>query len=200
MGASCRNAHRGPLRDVAFARLEPRQRVEPQLVAEPVEERGDAARLAAGWVAEEADLLGRQGLDRKGGKNHVFDAETGIDGVEPFFEKGREVVLIAARASGAEANPLDPAVDAMESEIEPPRSHPFPRQTGDEIRGEPLRCQHQIGGLGNRLGEAQPYPPGRHLAQWRQRFGQIVQRLVETPRYCFAKTAEIGRASCRERV
>src|SRR6202011_4108270 len=120
---------RGALRDMALARLEPRQRVEPQPVAEAVEKRCHAARLAAGGVAGEADLLGRQRLDRKGGEDHVLDAEAGIDGVEPLLEEGREVVRVAARASSAEADQFDPAVDAVEGEIEPPRSHPLPRQT-----------------------------------------------------------------------
>jgi hypothetical protein len=96
---------------------------------------------------------------------------------------------LAARASGAEPDALDPAVDAMESEIEPPRSHPLPRQALDEIRGEPLGRQHQIGRIGNRLGEAQPHAPARGFAQRRQRFRQIVQRLIETLRHGVAKAA-----------
>jgi hypothetical protein len=66
---------------MAFTRLEPGQRVEPQPVAEPVEERGDAARLVAGSVAGKSDLFGWQRLDRVGGEDHVFDTEAGIDGV-----------------------------------------------------------------------------------------------------------------------
>ena len=42
------------------------------------------------------DLLGRQGLDRVGGENHVFDAEAGIDCVEPFPEERRNMARIAA--------------------------------------------------------------------------------------------------------
>src|SRR6516225_1257915 len=41
-----------------------------------------------GGVAGEADLLRGQGLDRKGGEDHVFDTETWIDSVEPLFEEG----------------------------------------------------------------------------------------------------------------
>ena len=92
-----------------------------------------------GGVAGEADLLGRQGLDRKGGEDHVFDAETRINSVEPLFEEGNQVARIAARTSGAEADPLDPAIDAMKGEIEPPGSDPLARQAGDEIGDEPLR-------------------------------------------------------------
>src|SRR5947208_13011710 len=98
---------------MALARLEPRYCGETQPVAEPVEERGDAARLVAGSVAGKADLLGRQGLDRVGGEDHVLDAEAGIDGIEPLPEERREVARIAARAGGAEADPLDPAIDAV---------------------------------------------------------------------------------------
>ena len=77
-----------------------------------------------------ADLLGRQRLDRKGGEDHVFDAETGIDRVELLLEERCKVTRIAARAGGAEADALDPAIDAVKAEIEPPRPRPFPRQSG----------------------------------------------------------------------
>jgi hypothetical protein len=84
-------------------------------------------------------LLGGQRLDRKGGEDHVFDAETGIDGIELLFEESCEVVWIAARASSAKPDPFDPAIDAVKAEIEPPRPRPFLRQTTYEIRSEPLR-------------------------------------------------------------
>ena len=47
--------------EAGIARFEPRHCGEPQLVAEPVEERGDATRLAAGWVVEEPaeDAVGK---------------------------------------------------------------------------------------------------------------------------------------------
>ena len=93
-------------------------------------------------MAGETNLLGRQRLDRKGGQDHVFDTETGIDGIEPLFEKSGEVVWIAARASRAKLDPFDPAIDAVKAEIEPPRPRPFLRQTTYEIRSEPLRRQH----------------------------------------------------------
>src|SRR5215813_15320977 len=102
-------------------------------------------------MARDTNLLGRQGLDGKGGEDHVFNAEAGVDGVEPLIEESCEMARIPARASGAKAKPLDPAIDPMESEVEPPRSRPFPRQAADEIRREPLRRQNQMGGLGNRL-------------------------------------------------
>ena len=93
--------------------------------------------LPGAWPAE-ADLLGRQWLDGKGCKDHVFDAEAGIDCVEPLLEQRRKMARIAARAGGAEADMLDPAVDAVKSEIEPPRSRSFPRQAGNEILRQPL--------------------------------------------------------------
>src|SRR5437879_1094068 len=107
---------------MALARLEPRYCGETEPVAEPVEKRGDAPSHSlprkrgrvrvGGGVAGKADLLGRQRLDRKGGEDHVFDAKARIDGVEQLPEKRREVARIAARAGGAEADPLDPAIDA----------------------------------------------------------------------------------------
>ncbi len=101
-GDGNRHPDRGPLRDVAFARFEPGERVEPEPVAEPVEERRDVRRRPGAGRAGKTDLLGRQWLDRKGGEDHVFDAEAGIDGVEPLLEERGEMVRIAARASGAE--------------------------------------------------------------------------------------------------
>src|SRR6516162_2323988 len=86
MGAVDRNSDRSALRDVAFARFDPRHGVETQPIAEPVEERCNAPShsyprtrgkewVGAGGVAGYIDLLGRQRLDRKGGEDHVFDAE-----------------------------------------------------------------------------------------------------------------------------
>ena len=118
----------------------------------------------------------------------VFDAETGIDGVEPLFEERRQVVRVAARTSGAEKDPLDPAVDAVETEVEPSCSSSLLRQAGDEILNEPLGCAQQIGGVGNRLGKAQPHVAGRRFAQRLQRFRQIAQRLIELSHHRFAKT------------
>ena len=112
-------------------------------------------------------LASMQGLDRKGGQDHVFDAETRINGVEPLFEEGREVTRIAARTSGADPDPFDSAIDTVETEIEPPRTAPLPRQTGNKILDEPLGGTQQIGGIGNRLGKTQPHAPGRRFAQWR---------------------------------
>src|SRR6516165_4083508 len=170
VSAGDRHPDRGAFRDMAFARFEPRHCSEPQPVAEPVEERRNAVRFVGRGMASQADLLWRQRLDRKGGEDHVFDAEPRIDGVKPLLEERHEVARIAAQASGAEADPLDSAVDAMKGEIEVSRSDPLLRQAGNEILDEPLGRAQQIGWIDNRLGEAQPHPPGRRFAQWRQRF------------------------------
>jgi hypothetical protein len=77
--AANRYSYRGALRHVALARLEPRHCGRPQPVDEPVEKRSDVARLIAGGVAGNTDLLGGQRLDRKDGEDHVLDAKTGID-------------------------------------------------------------------------------------------------------------------------
>ena len=116
-------------------------------------------------MASHVELLGRQRLDRKDGEDHVLDPEPGIDGVEPLLEKPSEVARVAARAGGAEPDPLDPAVDPMKSEIELPRTHVLACQTRDEISDEPLRRAQQIGRIGDRLGEAQPHAPSRRFAQ-----------------------------------
>ena len=154
--------------------------------------------MGAGRMAGKADLLGGQGLDRKGREDHVFDAEAGIDCVEPLLEERCEVARLAAGAGGAEADPLDPTVDAVEGEIEPPRSSPSPRQALDEIRGKPLRRKHQIGGPGNRLGKAQPHPAARRFAERRQWLRQIVERLIEPLRHGLAETA--GQRIARHRI
>src|SRR5438552_3670781 len=106
---------------MAIMGFEPRQRSEPQPVAEPVEERRDAPSCARpDRRTGKRDLLGGQRLDRKGGEDHVFDTEAGIDRIEPLLEERREVMRVAARAGSAETDVLDPAVDAVEAEIEPP--------------------------------------------------------------------------------
>ena len=162
---------RGPLRDMALAWFEPVQRVEPEPVAEPIEERGRARHCSGAGGAGKTDLLGGQWLDRKGGKDHIFDADAGIDGVEPLFKESGEVMRVTAGASSSEDDPFDLAINAMEGEIEPPRSHPFSRQAKDEIFGEPLGRKREIGGVGDRFGEAQPHAADRRFAERRQRLG-----------------------------
>ena len=70
----------------------------------------------------------------------------------------------AARWRGSRLGPrrsehdaLDAAVDPMKGEIEPPRSRAFARQAKHEILGEPLGRAREIGGIGDRLGKAQPH-------------------------------------------
>src|SRR5271169_6878215 len=183
---------RGALRDVALARFELVERGEPEPVAEPVEERGRARHRPGHGRTGKTNLLGRQWLDRKGGEDHVFDAEAGIDGVEPLFKESGEVVRVAAGASDSEDDPFDPTINAMEGEIESPRSHPFPRQTKDEILSEPLGREREIGGIGDRFGKAQPHAADRRFAERRQWLGQIIERLIETPRYRFTKPVSEG--------
>jgi hypothetical protein len=95
--------------------------------------------------------------------------------VEPLLEERYEVTRIAAGTGGAELDPLDPAIHPVKCEIEAPCSRSLVRQTLHQICGEPLRRQHQIGGLGDRLGKAQPHAPARHFAERRQRLGQVVR-------------------------
>ena len=146
------------------------------------------ASLAAAWPARPICSAGR-GSTAKTARITSSIPRPGIDGVEPLFEESREVARIAARTSGAEADPLDPAIDAMKGEIEPPRSDSLLRQAGDKIRDEPFRRAHQISGIGDRLGEAQPHPPGRRFAQRRQRLRQITLRLIQPLRHHLAETA-----------
>ncbi len=81
------------------------------------------------------------------------------------------------------------AVNPVKGEHEPPRPEPLQHQARDKILGEPPGGERQIGGVGDRLGKAQPYPPGRGFGQWRQRLRQIAICLVETPRRRFTKAA-----------
>ena len=96
---------------------------------------------------------------------------------------------VAARLCGAERDPLDPAVDPVKAEYQSTRPGLLQSQPGDEIRGQPVDRERQIGGIGDRLGKAHPHPSGRGFAQWRQRLRQIAHRLVETPGHGVAKTA-----------
>src|SRR5262249_16507330 len=140
-----RHSYACALGEVALAQLQLRQCGKTQPVTEPVEERSNIACLIVGCVARNVDLLRRQWLDRECGKDHVFNPETGIDGIDPLLEARRKGTRIAARTGGAELYPLDPAVDPVEAEIEPPCSHPVPRQSLSQICREPFRCQPQIG-------------------------------------------------------
>ena len=105
---------------MAGARLQAADRIEPEPGAEAVEQRRDAARLRFAGAAQ-TRLLGRQGFGGKQRQNHVLDAEPGIDLLELCGEQPGEVARIAARPRGAEADLLDPAIDAVKGEGEPAR-------------------------------------------------------------------------------
>jgi len=137
----------------------------------------------------ERHLLRGERLDGEDRKDHVLDPEPGVDRLEPRREEAGEMVRIAARPGGADTDMLDPSVDAMKGEIEPACSHPLARQPLDQIVGEKLGCAGEIGGVGDRLGKAETHPPDRRLGQWRQRFRQIPERLVEAARHLFAEPA-----------
>ena len=109
--------------------------------------------------------------------------------LEPRREEAGEMARVAARPGGAEADMLDPAVDAVKGEVEPARSHPLARQPRHQIIDEPLGRAGEIGGVGDRLGKAEAHPPRRRLAQRRQRLRQIALRLIEAARHLFAETA-----------
>ena len=98
------------------------------------------------------ELLGRQFLDGEGGEDHVLDPEPGVDRVELAGQQFRQMHGVAARPRGADADVLDPAVDAVKTEIEPAHAHAFARQPGHEIERQPLGGAGEVGGVGNRLG------------------------------------------------
>src|SRR5260370_30019905 len=113
---------------MASARLDAADRIEDESIAEPVEQRANVGcgRLRAG--AGEFDLLGRQGLDREDGEDHVLDAEAGIvpeiDRVELRGEQPGEVARVAARPGGADMDMLDSALHSGKAEHEPARAPP----------------------------------------------------------------------------
>src|SRR5262249_26096735 len=127
---------RGFFRDMTLARFEAAERVEAETVAEPVEERGDVAGgphlasacasdglLRSGGRIKQSVLLRRQGIDGEDGKDHVLDAEAGIDRVEPGREQCRQMARIAARPGGADGDVLDPSVNPVKAEGEPARAN-----------------------------------------------------------------------------
>src|SRR5437764_6737737 len=104
---------------------------------------------------------------------------------------------VASRPGGAEADVLDAAVDAVKTESETARAHPLARQPRREILDKPLDRAGEIGGIGDRLGKAQPHPPARRLAPGRTWLRPIAKGLVEPARHSVAKAA--GQRSARHR-
>src|SRR5207302_6477268 len=202
----------------ALARLDMADRVETQPVAEPIEQRSDLAgspllssayasdflpRLR-GRITETADeLLRVEFLDGEDGEDHVLDAEAGVDRVELCGEQFCEMARVAGRPGGAEADVLDAAVDAVKTESEMARAHPLARQPRRQIFDKPLDRAGEIGGIGDRLGKAQPHPPARRLAQGRQWLRQIAKGLVEPARHAVFKpigTKAAGQRIARHRI
>src|SRR6266853_6714382 len=68
------------------------------------------------------ELRRRQPFDGGGGKQHVFDAEAGVDLGEALGEEAAEMVGIAARPRRADGYWRRPAVDAIAAEREPARA------------------------------------------------------------------------------
>src|SRR5205807_9931014 len=91
---------------------------------------------------------------------------------------------------GAEADVLDATVDAVKTESETARAHPLARQPRREILDKPLDRAGEIGGIGDRLGKAQPHPPARRPAERRQWLRQIANGLVAP--VCHAVFKPIG--------
>ena len=89
-------------------------------------------------MSGQADLLGTQPLDRKGGEDHVLDAEPGVDRINPLLKERGDMMRIAARPRRAERQALDPAIDPMKGEHQPPRAGPLARQSRNEILGQPF--------------------------------------------------------------
>src|SRR5947208_1761282 len=89
----------------------------------------------------------------------------GVDRIEFCGEQFGEMARVAARPGGAEPDVLDAAVDSVKAESEPARAHPFARQSRREILGQALDRAGEIGGIGDRLGKAQPHPPARGFAE-----------------------------------
>ena len=186
-------------------------RVETQPVTEPVEQRSDAPtptlprkrrredRHASGRrVGAEFGLLRLEFLGGEDGEDHVLDAEAGVDRVELCGEQLCEVARVAGRPGGAEADVLDAAVDAVKTESETACAHSLARQPRREILDKPLDRAGEIGGIGDRLGKAQPHPPARRLAQGRQWLRQIAKGLVEP--VCHAVFKPIGTKAAGQRI
>ena len=120
--------------------------------------------------------------------------------VDPLLKERGDMMRIAARPGRTERQALNPAVDPIKGERQPPRPGPLARQARNEILGQPFGSECQIGGIGDRLGETQPDPSRGCFAQRRQRLGQIIKCLVEALRHGFAKAACQGRARHRIKI
>ena len=150
---------------MALTRLDARDGVEAEAVAEPVEQRRD---IVCGWfrlAAGQFGLLRFEFFGGEDGEDHVLDSEAGVDRIEFCGEQFGEMARVAARPGGAEPDVLDAAVDSVKAESEPARAHPFARQSRREILGQALDRAGEIGGIGDRLGKAQPHPPARGFAE-----------------------------------
>src|SRR5262249_26498381 len=131
-----RDVDRGAFGDVAGARLDTADRVEAEAVAETVEQRSNAVSGRFRAAAREIGLLRFEFLGGEDGKDHVLDAEAGIDRLELCDEQFCEMARIAARPRGAEADVLDMAVDAVKAERKAARSHTLARKARRQILGE----------------------------------------------------------------
>src|SRR3984885_2124249 len=84
---------------------------------------------------------GRERLGREAGQAHEIDAIAGVDDVlvrtrQPLSDQPHDDARLVERPGGADSNAPYRAVDAVETELDPPRALGLPLQEHDEIVGE----------------------------------------------------------------
>src|SRR5271169_2190680 len=83
----------------------------------------------------------RERLGREASEAHEVDAMAGVDGVlvrtrQPLSDEPHDRARFIERPGGADTDAAHCAVDAVETELDPPRALGLPLQQHDEIVGE----------------------------------------------------------------
>ena len=146
--------------------------------------------LGEGGARRRLICSGGNGSTANSGEDHVLDAEAGIDRLELARQEARRDGADRGSAGRCRGGSLDPAVDPVKGEVEPPRSDPLARQPRNEILRRAARSRGRRS-AGSAIGSAKLSRTRRTGAspKRRQRLRQIAERLIEAARHRFAETA-----------
>ena len=131
----------GLLGQMRIDKLAPRHRAGPEPGGEPIEKLGQRTGALGLVRALEFGFRRRERLGREASEAHEVDAIAGVDGVlvrtrEPLGDEPHDRARFIERPGGADADAAHCAVDAVEAELDPPRTLGLPLQQHDEIVGE----------------------------------------------------------------
>ncbi len=196
-----------PFRQVTLTRDQPIDAPRAEAICQAVEQVGQAGPLAAGApgtsgeiVPGEAGLAGGERFDNGRRERHRLDAETGVEAFQPVPEQIGQVVGVAARTAGADAQVLPAAIHLHSREHQAPRTQPLGLQALAEDGTQVFKSSREIFRRGDGLGEEAAHLGRRRRRAGRQRFGLGTEGLAQAARQQRAEAGDQHRRRQLEQV